>query len=72
MLTPIFPAGPESERVPAGIETVIAATEVRPRAGVRVDEVLVKREECAHQRSVLHEIESNVDDFVEVKAEPAG
>ena len=34
-----LPWGPESEKVPAGIETVIAATEIRPRAGVRVEEV---------------------------------
>ena len=34
-----LPWGPESEKVPAGIETVVAATEVRPRAGVNVQEV---------------------------------
>ena len=34
-----LPWGPESETVPAGIETVIAATEIRPRAGVQVKEV---------------------------------
>lgn len=40
-----LPWGPEDERVPAGIETVIYAEPVRPRRGVREEELEVKREE---------------------------
>ncbi|KAI9848821.1 MAG: hypothetical protein M1837_006337 [Sclerophora amabilis] len=40
-----LPWGPEEESTPAGIETVIAAEEVRPRRGVRIDIIEVKREE---------------------------
>lgn len=39
-----LPWGPDDERVPAGIETVIMAAEVRPRRGVQVDVIEVKRE----------------------------
>nr|POE87764.1 atp-dependent helicase hrq1 [Quercus suber] len=34
-----LPWGPDDERVPAGIETVIFAQEIRPRAGILVEEV---------------------------------
>nr|POE54491.1 atp-dependent helicase hrq1 [Quercus suber] len=34
-----LPWGPDDERVPAGIETVIFAQEIRPRAGVLVEEI---------------------------------
>ncbi|KAF2423820.1 P-loop containing nucleoside triphosphate hydrolase protein [Tothia fuscella] len=36
-----LPWGPEDEKVPAGIETVVAADEVRPRSGVRIQDVEV-------------------------------
>jgi len=39
-----LPWGPEDERVPAGIETVIIADEIRPRRGMQVDVIEVKRE----------------------------
>ncbi|KAI9756664.1 MAG: hypothetical protein M4579_003753 [Chaenotheca gracillima] len=40
-----LPWGPEDESVPAGIETVVVAEEVRPRRGTRIEVVEVKREE---------------------------
>jgi DEAD/DEAH box helicase domain-containing protein len=46
----------EEERVPAGVETVIAAQEIRPRAGVRVEVVEVKREEGGIRRVVISEV----------------
>ncbi|TKA80079.1 hypothetical protein B0A55_02473 [Friedmanniomyces simplex] len=39
-----LPWGPEDERMPAGIETVVLAQEVRPRRGALVEVVEVKRE----------------------------
>lgn len=39
-----LPWGPEDERVPAGIETVIIADEIRPRRGMQVDVIEIKRE----------------------------
>ncbi|KAK3051234.1 ATP-dependent 3'-5' DNA helicase [Extremus antarcticus] len=48
-----LPWGPEDERVPAGIETVIVATEVRPRPGRVVDVVEVKREGGGTRRVVV-------------------
>ena len=39
-----LPWGPDDERVPAGIETVVVAEEVRPRRGNMVNVVEVKRE----------------------------
>ena len=62
-----LPWGPE-EAVPAGIETVVLAEEVRPRAGRRVNVIeTIKREEGEGQTVVV------VDDDVEgarVKEEP--
>ncbi|MCJ1251388.1 hypothetical protein MMC30_008621 [Trapelia coarctata] len=43
----------EEERVPAGVETVIAAEEVRPRRGMRVGVVEVKREEGGSRSMVV-------------------
>lgn len=62
----------EEERVPAGVETVIAAEEVRPRRGVRVEVVEVKREEGG-SRSVVVGLEGDEgaeEDLVVVKDEP--
>ncbi|KAL1302182.1 hypothetical protein AAFC00_002613 [Neodothiora populina] len=39
-----LPWGPEDERCPAGIETVVVAEEVRPARGRVIEEVMVKRE----------------------------
>ena len=40
-----LPWGPEEEKVQAGIETVRIAEEVRPRAGNKIEVVMIKREE---------------------------
>ena len=70
-----LPWGPEDERVPAGIETVILADEVRPRAGRHVEVVEVKREGGGSRRVVVGEEgdiieETNGDDVVIIKDEP--
>lgn len=39
-----LPWGPDDERVPAGIETVVMADEVRPARGRRIEVIEVKRE----------------------------
>jgi DEAD/DEAH box helicase domain-containing protein len=43
----------EEERVPAGVETVILAPMVRPKAGHKVDIVEIKREEDGVERVVV-------------------
>ena len=48
-----LPWGPDDERTPAGIETVVAAEMVRPARGRVLEEVLVKREAGGVQRVVL-------------------
>ncbi|KAK1043779.1 ATP-dependent 3'-5' DNA helicase, partial [Friedmanniomyces endolithicus] len=45
-----LPWGPDDERLPAGIETVVLAQEVRPRRGALVEIVEVKREEGGTRR----------------------
>ena len=65
----------EEEKVPAGIETVIPAVEVRPRQGARVDVVIVKREEGGIRQVVIgteagEGVEEVNDDMVVVKDEP--
>ena len=58
-----LPWGPEDERVPAGIETVVFAEEVRPARGRRVEVIEVKREPGVGGRGVV--------EVVEIKEEPA-
>lgn len=48
-----LPWGPEDERVPAGIETIVMAEEVRPARGRRVEVVEVKREEGGVRKIVV-------------------
>ncbi len=48
-----LPWGPDDERAPAGIETVVAAEEVRPARGKRVEVVEVKREGGGSRRVVV-------------------
>ena len=48
-----LPWGPEDEKTPAGIETVVAAETIRPARGRVVEEVLVKREGGGVSRVVL-------------------
>ncbi|KAK5108022.1 hypothetical protein LTR62_008857 [Meristemomyces frigidus] len=76
-----LPWGPEDERVPAGIETVVFAQEVRPARGVRIEVVEVKREEGVEGRRVVGVFGGDDldegdgggsrDDVVVVKDEPA-
>lgn len=72
-----LPWGPEDERVPAGIETVVLAEEVRPARGRRIDVVEVKREGGGTRRVVVGG-ESNAGneqddgDVVVIKEEPTG
>ncbi|MCJ1436694.1 hypothetical protein MMC27_006075 [Xylographa pallens] len=64
----------EEERVPAGVETVIAAEEIRPRRGARVEVVEVKREGGGSRRVVVGEegeAEAAEEEVVVVKDEPA-
>ena len=48
-----LPWGPEDERAPAGIETVVAAAEVRPARGKVVEIVEVKREDGGIETVVI-------------------
>ncbi|MCJ1297485.1 hypothetical protein MMC08_000272 [Hypocenomyce scalaris] len=72
-----LPWGPEEE-VPAGIETVIAAEEIRPARGKRVEVVEVKRESGGVSRVVVGEVgdvmgeatRAEEEDVVVVKDEP--
>lgn len=48
-----LPWGPDDEAAPAGIETVVAAEEIRPRRGMRVEVVEVKREGGVGGRRVV-------------------
>ena len=67
-----LPWGPEDERVPAGIETVVEASVIKPAKGVRVDEVMIKREGGASQRLVLGTIGNDDNSATEIKEEPDG
>ncbi|MCJ1411001.1 hypothetical protein MMC19_005089 [Ptychographa xylographoides] len=65
----------EEERVPAGVETVVAAEEIRPRRGTRVEIVEVKREEGGTRRVVVGEegyeaSDAEEPEVVVVKDEP--
>ncbi|KAK4498982.1 hypothetical protein PRZ48_009493 [Zasmidium cellare] len=71
-----LPWGPEDERVPAGIETIMLAAEVRPRAGRVVEVVEVKREGGGTRRVVVGsegevvDLQNNEDDPIVIKDEP--
>ncbi|KAJ9635842.1 ATP-dependent 3'-5' DNA helicase [Coniosporium tulheliwenetii] len=62
-----LPWGPE-EAVPAGIETVIMAEEVRPARGKRVEVIEVKREGGGTQRVAVGAVEAD-EDGVMIKEE---
>ena len=73
-----LPWGPEDEKTPLGIETVIAAEMVRPARGRVLEEVLIKREPgVTATRVVLDHVgdregnEGGEGDVVEIKEEPA-
>ena len=67
-----LPWGPDDERVPAGIETVIFAPEVRPARGKRVEVIEVKRENGGTRMVTVGEMSGDTDDEDEivVKHEP--
>lgn len=69
-----LPWGPDDERVPAGIETVVAAEMVRPARGRVLEEVLVKREAGGVQRVIVDRVGDGEDEggreVVEIKEEP--
>ncbi|KAK5163267.1 ATP-dependent 3'-5' DNA helicase [Saxophila tyrrhenica] len=71
-----LPWGPEDERVPAGIETVVVASEVRPRPGTTVNVVEVKREGGGTRRVVVGaeggqgDAGDSENDVVVIKDEP--
>lgn len=69
-----LPWGPEEESTPAGIETVVAAAEIRPARGARIEVVEVKRERGGTRRVVVDSY-SNPEDgeedaVVVIKDEP--
>ena len=68
-----LPWGPEDERVPAGIETVVPAETIRPARGQVLEEVLIKRESSGAERIVLSHFESSRNEsegVTEIKMEP--
>ena len=69
-----LPWGPEEESTPAGIETVVAASEVRPARGTRLEVIEVKRERGGIRRVVVDSFgnpeDEREDDVVVIKEEP--
>ena len=66
-----LPWGPDDERTPLGIETVIAAETIRPARGRILEEVLIKREDGNPTRVVLDQIGGEkIPEVVEIKEEP--
>ncbi|KXL50445.1 hypothetical protein M433DRAFT_157410 [Acidomyces richmondensis BFW] len=67
-----LPWGPDDEMVPAGIETVVLADEIRPRRGVQVDVIEIKRE-TGSTRTVSVDIIGDIiadDETIVIKNEP--
>ncbi|KAG7005584.1 cutinase transcription factor 1 alpha [Physcia stellaris] len=63
----------EEESTPAGIETVVAAEEIRPARGARVEVIEVKRESGGERRVVVDNLDGTRDDHEElivIKDEP--
>ena len=65
-----LPWGPESERAPAGIETVIPAVEIRPRRGKLVEEVIINRARPDHRALALPRTGEDGNAVIEIKEEP--
>lgn len=69
-----LPWGPEEESTPAGIETVVAAPEVRPARGARIEVIEVKRERGGTRRVVVDSYSNPEDEeehaVVVIKDEP--
>lgn len=69
-----LPWGPDDEKTPLGIETVVLANHVRHAPGRVLEEVLIKREAGGSQRIVLdHVPDADMDgrqDVIQIKDEP--
>ena len=63
-----LPWGPDDEKVPQGIETVVPALEIRPRRGLTVDEVMVNRASGKNQKMALSQVGG--DECIEIKEDP--
>lgn len=69
-----LPWGPEDERVPAGIETVVAASQVPISRGLRVEDVMIKEEDRNGGLTAPSRNARSGEDWglIEVKEEPDG
>ena len=67
-----LPWGPDDERSPAGIETIVEASMIRPARGVVVEEVMVKREKGGVQKVCLGTVGEDEGDaeVTPIKVEP--
>ena len=69
-----LPWGPDDESTPAGIETVVVASEIRPARGTRLEVIEVKREQGGTRRVVVDSYsnpeDEEADDVVIIKNEP--
>lgn len=71
-----LPWGPEDERMPAGIETVVPAQTIRPAPGRVLEEIFIKREAGVSRHIVLdrfgdeEESSGHWPRTVEIKDEP--
>ncbi|KAL9098516.1 MAG: hypothetical protein Q9163_005840 [Psora crenata] len=67
-----LPWGPDDEKVPAGVATIIEASMVRPARGTRIEEVMIKRDKSGVQRICLGTVGDGEEngEIVEIKGEP--
>ena len=69
-----LPWGPEDEKNPLGIETVIEASMIRPAPGRILEEVVIKRESGGTERVILDHVGDGIDggdaQVVDIKEEP--
>ena len=69
-----LPWGPEDEKNPLGIETVVLADRVRHAPGRVLEEILIKREDHGSQEVVLDSVpdedQRGGEDVVVIKDEP--
>ena len=63
-----LPWGPDDEKVPAGIETVVPAVEIRPRRGLTVDEVMTRKKSGTYEKIIISHVGS--EEGVEIKEDP--
>ena len=66
-----LPWGPDDERVPAGIETIVAAEMIQPARGCVLQEILTERDSESSQRKgrLGSGQESRYDQVIEIKTE---